>query len=183
LNLVAVGLKKIAKTIELIQFWSCVAIVTFLTAVTVVQVFCRFVLNSPITWVQEISTCLLIWLTFLGAGVLTNRNQHIRVDILFDKFPNRVKWVVDLFLNLSILVFAVYLINLSIDLYELQSVTPVGVLELPRTFYFALPVLVFSLSVPIYTLEKIFSSLVPRSVKEEETNEQNIQKKESTIWS
>ena len=45
--------------------------VMFLTIVilTLVQVFARYVLNSPLLWSEELARLLLVWVVFLGGAV------------------------------------------------------------------------------------------------------------------
>lgn len=151
--------KHVSRLIELSQYWMSLLIISFLTLATCLQIFRRFVLNSPIPWLQEISLCLLIWLVFLGAGVLVKRNQHIRVDIVYAKFSDTVKRVIDILLDLLVLIFSTILFYLGLDLYVLQSPIPFGVLELPRSIYYAIPLLVFAFSLFIYSFEKLIISI------------------------
>ena len=53
-----------------------------MTAVGFIQVVCRYFLEFPLYWSEELIRYLFVWITFLGAGVATAQNLHIEIDIL-----------------------------------------------------------------------------------------------------
>ena len=56
----------------------------------------RYVMNNPQAWVEEVSRYTIIWGVFLGFGLALKHNQHIQVDILFDKLNNTGKFIINL---------------------------------------------------------------------------------------
>jgi TRAP-type C4-dicarboxylate transport system permease small subunit len=52
-----------------------------LTSLTLTQVFCRYALNSPLVWSEELVIYLCVWLTYLGAAVLTAKKTHLRLGM------------------------------------------------------------------------------------------------------
>ena len=61
------------------------------------QVFSRFVLNSPSSYTEELSTYILIWISLLGGVYAFRKKAHIGIDILtnklskpFDKFSKYI---------------------------------------------------------------------------------------------
>ena len=60
-------------------------------------VIMRYVFNDARSWVDEISQYMIIWGTLIGTSVALRNNHHIKVDMLFNVFPNRVKYLVTLF--------------------------------------------------------------------------------------
>src|SRR5438876_8674251 len=47
----------------------------------------RFLTDHSILWVEEVSRYLMIWLTFLGAGLVLRHGAHIGIDTLQESFP------------------------------------------------------------------------------------------------
>ena len=47
----------------------------------------RFLTNHSILWVEEVSRYAMIWLTFLGAGLVLRHGGHIGIDTLQDRLP------------------------------------------------------------------------------------------------
>lgn len=54
------------------------------------QVVMRYVFNSPPDWTTELSSYLLVWLTFIGAGLAYRLQAHIVVDVLVEYLSQRV---------------------------------------------------------------------------------------------
>ena len=73
---------------QAIKFLDCVlsrllvVLMLFLSVVIFVSIFCRFVLNDPIIWSDEISRYSMIALTFLGMGHVVKDRKEIFVGII-----------------------------------------------------------------------------------------------------
>jgi TRAP-type C4-dicarboxylate transport system permease small subunit len=53
-----------------------------MTVLVFVSVVLRYVLNSPVTWSEEMASLLFAWLTFVGAYVGFRTHSHIRIDTM-----------------------------------------------------------------------------------------------------
>lgn len=49
------------------------------------QVIWRYVLQSPLSWSEEVARLAMIWLTFIAAGFVSAKHQHIAVDLIGDE--------------------------------------------------------------------------------------------------
>ena len=49
-----------------------------------VQIFLRFVFNSPLAWMEEVDRYLFVWSVYLGSAVALAKGTHIRVTFLID---------------------------------------------------------------------------------------------------
>ncbi|MBW2136119.1 MAG: TRAP transporter small permease subunit, partial [Deltaproteobacteria bacterium] len=47
-------------------------------------------LMSHMDWMEPLSRLLVLWLTFLGASLVTGENRHIKIDIMSALLP--AKW-------------------------------------------------------------------------------------------
>lgn len=56
-------------------------------------VIMRYIFSSPVYWVDEISTYLVVWGAILGWAVAERDRRHIRVSLLFDRLPPRARWL------------------------------------------------------------------------------------------
>ncbi|MEH7222786.1 TRAP transporter small permease [Bacillus sp. JJ1566] len=61
--------------------------ISLISFLTIINVFCRFVLNDPISWAEEITLGCFIWLIFIGVSSAMKRDGHIGVDYLIQKMP------------------------------------------------------------------------------------------------
>ncbi|MEO1017854.1 MAG: TRAP transporter small permease [Pseudomonadota bacterium] len=74
------------------------------------QVITRYVIGEPFVWTEELSSHLLIWLTYLGATGVHRSQGHIRVELLQDLVaPETYRWfqlVFDLLILACLLLLA-----------------------------------------------------------------------------
>jgi TRAP-type C4-dicarboxylate transport system permease small subunit len=84
--------------------------VLFLAATTILvfmNAMLRYLFESGIPWSEEMARFLFIWMCFLGAIGALKDNQHLNVDLLINKLPRPVKYVVYLLGN-GLVLFAVW---------------------------------------------------------------------------
>lgn len=155
MNTIKTVISTLSKLVESVQYWLSISIIACLTLLIFIQVILRYIFSTPIIWSHEIASGLLIWITFLGAGVLTRRGQHLRVDIVFNMFPEKMKFIVDRVFKILILIFSVFIIFYSYQLFNQQLNQLIGSLRVARAYYFSLPVLLFGVSIFIYMLESL----------------------------
>lgn len=60
-------------------------------ALAFAQVFCRFILNSSLSWSEELCRYLFVEMVFLGAGVCILEKKHASVDIIVNAMPGSIK--------------------------------------------------------------------------------------------
>src|SRR5690625_237944 len=80
------------------------AIITVLFAsilvVGTLQVFNRYVLNISLSWSEEYQKFAFVWLVFLAIPVAYTRAAHLRVDTFFDMFPQRLRYLMRILIDL-----------------------------------------------------------------------------------
>ena len=95
----------VSKTLEFLV----VIILAIMSCLVFLNVVLRYGFNSSINITEEVSRYLFVWLTFLGAILAFNDNQHVSVSILTDKLSpikrNLLKLVTD-----STILYCCYLI-------------------------------------------------------------------------
>lgn len=64
------------------------------------QVFFRYVLEAPLSWSEELSRYLFVWVAFLGSFIAARRGQHIGVELVIAKVPRNVEKLVRACANL-----------------------------------------------------------------------------------
>lgn len=93
-------------------------ILLVIIVLTAVQVVLRFVFLAPLTWPEELSAILLIWLTFVGAVALTRRNDHIRVELVEEFAGPRIARWLDILFDIATIVFLALIISGGWDLIQ-----------------------------------------------------------------
>ncbi len=80
--------------------------------ITVLGVVFRYLLNSPLGWVEEVSLGLFIWAVFMGASSATKRRNHVSIDIVVDELPPKARKVADIvslaITNILLLIILIY---------------------------------------------------------------------------
>jgi TRAP-type transport system small permease protein len=89
-------------------------------------VFCRYVLNAPLSWPEELSRFALVWMTFVGSALAAKRNSHILVDFFVSFLPERGKIAMSLLVNTVLLAFLALFFWLSLQIVQKSwvSVSP-----------------------------------------------------------
>jgi C4-dicarboxylate transporter DctQ subunit len=107
-------MERAKRIITAIEDWTAGLLITAGIALIFIGVIMRYVFNSPLGWIEEISGYIIVWGILIGAVVALRDNHHIRVDMLYQFFPKRVKHWVDIFSNAVGLIFALFLVIFGI---------------------------------------------------------------------
>jgi TRAP-type C4-dicarboxylate transport system permease small subunit len=136
--------------ISVSKFFVMVATVLIMLLI-VADVFLRWVFNSPILGVVEYSSLLMV-IVLLGTASTAQENSHIKIDILYNKFPPKVRAICDMFtLTLS---FAISMLiatqafsqGLIAANFGMRFVT-IGVQRAPFFFLFSASFLILCLAI------------------------------------
>jgi len=107
------------------------------------NVVLRYVLLAPISWAEEISIYLVIWIVFVGASVLIRTGGHITVDLLPRALPplgQRVLFFTVMILMLCFLAVFIYYSGVhTLRVRSAGQLTPIMLAPMWLT-YLAMPV-------------------------------------------
>ncbi len=78
-------MKKLAESVRTVEMIIAGIALTGIVGMIALQVVFRFVLNSPLTWAEELGRYLHIWLVLVGAAALESNRSHIRVEFFSDR--------------------------------------------------------------------------------------------------
>jgi TRAP-type C4-dicarboxylate transport system permease small subunit len=120
--------------------WCIIVLLAAMAVMVFANVALRFLTDHSILWVEEVSRFLMIWLTFLGAGIVLRYGAHVGIDTLQDRFPRQAP-ILRAVIFCKLLAFFAIMIWLGMD-YTLRTwaqTTPV--LQIPYgAVYLAMPV-------------------------------------------
>lgn len=119
-----------------------VLLLVLMTGVILAGVFARYVMNDSLTWTEEVARYAMIWLSFLGGGLVFRHGGHIAIDMLTQKIPPGFARNAVLGLSQSvILVFLGVLLWKGLETLGNSSEMTTAALQLPMTVpYAAIPV-------------------------------------------
>jgi TRAP-type C4-dicarboxylate transport system permease small subunit len=105
--------KKLQKICSIIdRSFEMIIATTFLLMVLVggLQVFCRYILGSSLSWSEEFQKYAHIWIIFLAIPMGYKYKAHIGMNILLDKMPKWWQKYFKVFVDLLWLVFGLILV-------------------------------------------------------------------------
>jgi len=112
-----------------------IALVVFL------QVVFRYVLRQPLYWSEELPRYLLIWMSFLAAGLAQKSESHINITLCLTWLPRRAQRWIHLAANLVILTFLGILVYSGTLVTRITAYHRSTALQLPMGLvYAAVPV-------------------------------------------
>ena len=133
-----------------------VSVVLFVTmfAAFILQIFFRYVLNSPLSWTLELCLLSFLWLTFWNCGMLLRLHEHIGFNLVYDATPPRVRRVLAI-IGMTILggTFLAALPGI-IDWTMFMSIGDTDVFQLRLDFVFSIFV-VFMIAVIVRALVQL----------------------------
>ena len=85
-----------------------------LTAVVVSQVVARYVLETPLSWSEELARFLLMWLSMLSAAYAFKTGAHFALRILVMQLPEAIRRAVSLLVHVVVALFFAILLYYSV---------------------------------------------------------------------
>ena len=105
----------------------------------IIQVISRYLLNSPISWIEECARFLFIWMIYCGAIISMKKRLFYKVDYFAEHLPNKLKIIFNFLVQISVLLALLFLfIYSNKTVYAFRAVKSVA-LHLPwKYIYFSL---------------------------------------------
>lgn len=100
-------LKYLDESIEeilLVFLLSSTSILTFL------QVIMRYIAKSPLSWSEELSRYMFIWLIYIGVSYGVKKSAHIKVDFLMNIFPRPIRKFVLIISDIIFMGFSLFIV-------------------------------------------------------------------------
>jgi TRAP-type transport system small permease protein len=133
-----------------------------IVAAMATQVVFRYLIGAPLSWPEELSRLLFIWMTYGGCLMLPAMRAHISIDFVHGLMPTRLQKLSDTASDMLGLVFFAFL---AVSAYQLGVAT--GRLRLPGLQYPATVIYWFLASAAalhaLLFLEALWSRVTGRS--------------------
>ena len=110
------GIDRLVDGIGGIFAWSSFLLVVVMAT----NVLLRYLFSAGSVWAQELEWHLLVPLSLVGIAYAARHGEHVRVDIFFARYPERLKHLVDLVGHATFIVIALLVVMLSWR-YVMQS--------------------------------------------------------------
>ncbi|MCF8094249.1 MAG: TRAP transporter small permease [Desulfobacteraceae bacterium] len=154
-------MKTSGKISEILAYLGCFVLIVMML-LTMADVVGRYIFNTPILGVFEITEFLVLLLIFSFLGFTQQWKTHISVDLVFNNFPPKMRYFVDALNHLICLVLMILItwrgIVKALDMKEVGQQSPnLLIPEYPFVFFLAFGCAVFCLEY-IRDLVKLFKS-------------------------
>lgn len=87
-----------------------VVLVAALCIIVTLQVFCRLVIQQPLSWSEEAATILFVWITMIGSSLALKKGEHFAVELLHRKLPPNARRAAAIVVAELVIVFSALLI-------------------------------------------------------------------------
>lgn len=131
------------------------------------QVFSRYVLGTPLIWVEELATYLLIWLAFLTSSVALKLKRHITIRTYDGFVGERTKFLAEAAIHAgaaAALIAVILHVPAAMRTEMMQSTVGLPI-NVGKHWFFTVPVLLSCLSMLatclLYCIEGIIGSPKP----------------------
>ena len=85
---------KIINALNRVEEGILVVILGIMVILTFAQVVSRYVFNNSLTWTEELSRYLFVWMSWVGVSLAAKEGQHICIDAVVNKFTGKKMFVV-----------------------------------------------------------------------------------------
>ena len=143
-------MKKITPKLLLKNFEEIVASLLFALTLALVctNVFTRYVLRTGIPWSEEFATGCFVWTAFIGAAACYKRRQHMGVDVIVKRLPQKAQNVVAIVVDVLMLILCAYLFYIGCLYIKASYTKPTALLGISSAvFSVSLPVAFFDMTI------------------------------------
>jgi TRAP-type C4-dicarboxylate transport system permease small subunit len=92
-------MKTIITILDYLERWGILISFSVSLVALTISITTRYVFSRPLTWPDELTTYLFMFMTFLGASASVKNNMELKVDALYEALP-QWRFQLDLLLHL-----------------------------------------------------------------------------------
>lgn len=134
-------LTKVERVINWIEDGLLLVLIGVIVLSVFLQVFFRYVLQSPLSWTEELSRSCLIWLTFVGSALAIRAKGHFVLEILISRVTGKWQVVWNLVLLGIMAAFLGVLVYTGGSMLTILNRQISASLEIPMSYiYLAIPI-------------------------------------------
>jgi len=135
-------------------------LIVIIALITILQVIMRYLVKMPLTWPLELSTLLLVYLTFFTADIVYKGKEHVVVDFFFNKFSKKHQVIVTILINLLTCIFFVVMFFIALEVLKVQSSFNIATVLPLNKSYWSLPVPIAFCSMFLTTAYELINEIM-----------------------
>lgn len=96
--------------------------VVLMIGVLILNAFTRNILNIPLSWCVEMAQFILAGYYFIGGPYSMQLGDHVRMDLLYDRYSDKTKAKIDVFTSFFLMFYLVCLLigSVSSTMYAIE---------------------------------------------------------------
>ncbi len=132
--------------------WVVVLLLAAMSVIVFANVSLRYLSNFSITWAEEVARYLMIWMTFLGAGLALRIGGHVAITNLHDLLGTRAQRALRALVGLLLLCFFVAMMWIGYDYMTRMGRQLTPATRIPFSYIYAAMPIGFALMIVHFLL-------------------------------
>lgn len=134
-------LDRIERALVAANRWLLIALLLAMAGIVFANVLLRYTTGDSIVWAEEVARHLMIWVTFLGAGLVLRFGGHVAIDNLHRAVSTRWARILRAVVFLGIATFCVFMTYFSVLYAWATRFQTTAATDIPISYiYLAMPV-------------------------------------------
>lgn len=117
--------------------WLAFVLFWVLASIVFLQFYTRYILNDSLAWTEEIARYGLMWITFIGGGIVVRKQAHIAVEVLLHFAPKGVARILLAVVDVLKLGFLALLAYFSITITDRMGIQTMTVIDWSMSYVYA----------------------------------------------
>jgi TRAP-type C4-dicarboxylate transport system permease small subunit len=106
-----------------------------------IQVFCRYILENSLTWSEEITKYMMVWMVFIAVGYVLGKRGHSNIDLVTSKLSPKLRLIVDKCNSVLLICFSCIIIRYGINFVSFGARQKSSALTIPMDYiYVSIPI-------------------------------------------
>jgi len=155
------SLKKFHRLLQKTESGLLIGLLLLMIVIAVIQIVMRNFMGAGLIWAESLLRITVLWLALLGAMVASRNDEHIAIDVLVNKLPEKFKGIMMRLTRaataLICFIVAWYSLQFVLDEYEYGGIA-FGII--PHWLCEAIIPFAFSVMAIRYTISALFIDLL-----------------------
>jgi TRAP-type transport system small permease protein len=119
-----------------VEDWLSVIILWAMSIFVFLQFVTRYFFNNSLAWTEEISSYLLICLTFIGSAMAVRKNTHIQIEFLYTIVSYRTGFILALAIDILRIAFLALSTWLAYQVMMIMQFQYMAVVDWPLSYVY-----------------------------------------------
>ncbi len=127
---------RLAQGLNRLMEWALIGLLAGMAAMVLLNVILRYVFNSGLTFSEEMSRYLFVWLTFIGAVLTFGENAHLGMETVVRRFGRSGRLICMALSNVIVLICAAVMFWGTALQHDINASMVAPVVGLPMIWVF-----------------------------------------------